>query len=1033
VALSTFSPVFVPLHVKSRYSIGIGTGSIPALVQHAGRSGCEQLGLTDVENVYGHVQFHAACRAAGLKPISGVELRTGFHPHRSLGARAGRLVLLAADARGYAALCRIVTQRRNQPHSGAAPLQTIETLGSLGSDGAFWLSDDPLLLARLVRVWGPTAVRALLVRPQPTTPEPELVATAQRLGVALVADVDATLLDANDAALQRLACAAHLGRDIEAARATLGADAARPLPTCDAIEALFADRPDAVRESRAVAEACTLDLLALPNLRDVAGERQRELDHRCRARLAARLPPGSDARYVERLDSELRAIERLGLTDLYASVAALIEAAAARNIPLAARGSAVSSLAGHLLGFSPIDPLAHGLYFERFASAARRSPPDIDLDVASRRRDELIEGLIAARGATHTARLCALAAYRRRSAHRAGLRALGAPRDAIERWLTRFPPDELADAVPGPSPSRLPEPWRRSAELIEGLVGLPRHLAIHPGGVVLADRPLAERVPLERVRSGASVTQYDATSWSRLGCINVDLLGSHVLDELSDTLAEVRRRSDVPAWAHTTSAIPLDDAATLAAIDRADTIGCFQLESPAQRAVLARLPVRRLDDVAHALAIVRPGPASGDAKELFIARARGELDSPELDPLLAERLRGTHGVLLYEEDILFVLSQLAGLPLDAAEAARASLLAHADDEAWLERARRRFLQRTGARGIAPSRAERAWGDVLRFLRYSFNQAHTASQALLGYQAAFLKVHATLELGRALLDHHGGLYPRRVIAAELARRGVLLLPPSVVRSEPGCSIERSNDVSALRVGLGLIARLRAATRQRILAARHRQVLASAADLLEQVHPDPRELRALVESGAGDELLGIAASDPPSVHERVLERLLRGDVAGLSEAIVRAREGGPQGPPELVERYRRLRRVQRELEHLGMHISDHPARILRAEARRQGCIESHRLREHAGERVAFAGIIAATRRVPLASAGVTQFITLEDEHGLVEARLSPAAYERLHLGITTPGPYLIAARVCEQQGAVHLAVESLMPFHLRPNPL
>jgi DNA polymerase III alpha subunit len=1023
--------LFVPLHVKSQHSIGLGVASIPALVQHAGRSGFAQLGLTDVENVYAHVQFHAACRAAGLKPISGVELRPGYHPRRSLGQRAGRLVLLAAGARGYASLCRIVTQRRNQPRSAAAPLETLATIDG-GTDGAFWLSDDVQALAELVRAYGPSGVRALLVRPHPTTPEPELVATAQRLGVALVADVDATLIEPKDAALQRLACAAHFGSDSEAAAAWLGADAARALPPLEAIEALFADRPEALRESRAVADACTLDLLALPSVRgDATRELQADIARRCRERLAAQAN-GLEERYAERLERELSVIEQLGLADLYSSVAVLIEAAAARGIPIAARGSAVSSLAGHLLGFSPIDPVAHGLYFERFVSAARRTPPDIDLDVASRRRDELIEWLIEARGAEHTARVCSLTAYRRRSAHRAALRALGAPRDTIARWLARFPPDELADAVALPSPRGLPERWRRCLPWIDGLVGLPRHLAIHPGGVVLSAAPLAERVPLERVTAGVRVTQYDAASLAGLGCVKVDLLGSHVLDELGDTLAEVRCRSEVPAWARAGHAIPLDDPATIERIDRAQTIGCFQLESPAQRAVLARLPVRSIDDVAHALAIVRPGPAAGDAKQLFIARARGELAEPELDPLLAERLRATHGVLLYEEDILFVLSQLAGIPLETAEALRARLLERADDEPWISRARRRFLERTSARGIGVHGAERAWSDVLRFLRYSFNRAHSVSQALLGYQVAFLKTHAPLELGRALLDHHGGLYPRRVIAAELARQGVVLLPPSLARSELGCSIERRREGAALRVGLTLIARLRAATRQRILAARAANALASWADLLDRVQPDARERRALIESGAADELFGLHADDFPWVHDVVRERLEHGDRSGLDAAIAGARERRPQEPPELVDRYRRLCRVQRELEHLGMHVSDHPLHILRGDAQRQGCIPSHRLREHAGELVTFAGIIAATRRVPIASSSVTQFITLEDEHGLVEARLSPPAYERWHAGITTPGPYLVEARVHEQQGAVYLALESLFPFHQRPQP-
>jgi error-prone DNA polymerase len=1024
VALSAF----IPLHVKSHHSLGLGTAAIPALVQHAGRAGFTHLGLTDLENLSGQVQFHVACRAAGLRPVTGVELRPHFQARRSLGGPEQRLVLLAADARGYAALCRIVTRRRHASTPAAPPLESLTDL----SDGAFLLTDDASLLAELVRRYGPAQVRALVVRPRPGTPEPELLAAARRLGVATLASLNTTVLDASDAALQQLACAVHLECALKDAARALAEDAGRPLLAPAAMATLFGDLPEAVRESRVLAESCTLDLLALREpARSDAAEQQRELEQRCRQQLSAhgRGDPARHRRYGDRLTTELRTIEQLGLAELFTSVAALIDVARQRGIPIAARGSAVSSLIGHLLGFSAIDPVAHGLYFERFVSRARRSPPDIDLDVASQRRDELIQWFIEFRGAGSSARLSSLSRFRLRSAHRAGLKALAAPPAEIERFLRRFPPDELAEATlpPALAPT-LPDPWRQSLPLIAGLVDQPRQLVLHPGGVVLCDAPLAQRVPLERSASGASITQYDAESLARLGSKKLDLLGSHSLDEIDECLAALRRREPSPAWALGPSAIPLDDAATFATIDRAETIGCFQLESPAQRAVLARLPIRDLGDVSHALAIVRPGPASGHAKELFLARARGEASMPELDPLLRPRLQATRGLLLYEEDILFVLAQLGGLPLETAEALRVSLSERADDAHWLERVRRRFLARTGARGVAPSVAAAAWADVLRFVRYSFNQAHATSQALLAYQLAFLKTHAPLELGCAVLNHHGGLYPRRVIGAELARRGLALLAPCLQRSELACSIERAAAGGAIRIGLGLLGGVRAATQQRILALRERQP-ANARGFLDSLRLQPRELRALIWTGACDALLGLRASDYPWVHEALLAALERRATGSLDTVLAAARRRLPRAPSALVERYRALSRIQKELEYLELHVTDHPLRILRGEAELQGCIPSHQLLEHVAERVKFAGIVAAARRVPLASAAVTQFLSLEDEHGLVEARLSPAAYARLHRGIATPGPFLVTAWVREQQGVCYLDIEALLPFHER----
>jgi DNA polymerase III alpha subunit len=1023
-------PAFIPLHVKSHYSLGLGTAAIAELVQHAGRAGFTHLGLTDLETLSGQVQFHAACRAAGLTPITGVELRAQFRAGRALGQRQARLVLLAADARGYAALCRIVTRRRHSSGASGTPLQSLEPV----PDGAFLLSDDALLLTELVHLHGPAQVRALVVRPRPSRPEQELIAAARHLGIATLASLDTTVLDASDAALQQLACAVHLECGLTDAALALGEDAGRPLLPAAASDARFADLPEALRESRALAERCTLDLLALrePPRSDAAAH-QRELQQRCDEQLRALTggDPPRQQRYGERLRAELRIIEQLGLAEFFTSVAALIEVARQRRIPVAARGSAVSSLTGHLLGFSPVDPVAHGLYFERFVSRARRSPPDIDLDVASRRRDELIQWFIEFRGPDSSARLSSLNTFRPRSAHRAGLKALGAPAEEIERFLRRFPPEELAELTPSPvSRHWLPEPWRQSLPLIAGLVGQPRQLALHPGGVALCDTPLAERVPLERSASGASITQYDAASLARLGTKKLDLLGSHSLDELEDTLAELRRGEPTPAWALGPSAIPLDDVATFATIDRADTLGCFQLESPAVRAVLARLPIRSLDDVTHALAIVRPGPASGHAKELFLARARGEASQPEIDPLLRPRLQATHGLLLYEEDILFVLSQLTGLPLETAEALRVALSERADDVLWLEQVRRRFLARTTARDVTPRVAEAAWADVLRFVRYSFSQAHATSQALHAYQLAFLKTHAPLELACALLNHHGGLYPRRVIGAELTRRGVSLLPPSLEHSELACSISRGPNGHAVRIGLGLLKGLRVLTRQRILAVRGQRGPTDPIELLHGLRLQTRELRALVWTGACDALLGLCPSDYPWVHGALLERLERRDLDSLDSLLAAARQRLPREPPALVERYRALSRVQRELEYLGLHLSDHPLRILRSEAELQGCIPSHQLQQHAGAWVKFAGIIAATRRVPLASAAVTQFLSLEDEHGLVEARLSPAAYARLHTILTTPGPFLVTARVREQQGALYLEVEDFLAFHERP---
>ncbi|HEU4580640.1 MAG TPA: hypothetical protein VFS67_20425 [Polyangiaceae bacterium] len=700
----------------------------------------------------------------------------------------------------------------------------------------------------------------------------------------------------------------------------------------------------------------------------------------------------------------------------------LSEAESVQLIPLAARGSAVSSLVGHLLGFSPVDPLEQGLYFERFASEARRRPPDIDLDVASRGREQLVTWLLEHHCAGGALRLSALHGFGVRSALREALKAFGSSPRQIEECLRSLPPRELEAPL---GALRWPDGVRAAQPLLERLIGKPRQLALHPGGVVLGAPEQLELIPLEARSSGLLVSQYDAPSISALGLCKVDLLGNRCLDEMADTL---RARAPAEPWSRGDGRdIPMADAATLSRVDAAQTIGCHQLESPAMRAVLASLPIRGLRDICHALAIVRPGPASGSAKEAFLARARGEAPPARVPSELVSRLAATHGMLLYEEDITCVLSTLAGVSLAAAEALRVRLVERSDDSAWLARVGQRFQSRALERGFELADVQALWADVLRLGRYSFSRAHSCSQALLAYRATFLSCHAPVEFGCASLNHHGGSYPRRVIASDLARRGIELRLPSVLRGLAGCEPE---PVRAIRIGLGLVKGLRSGTRQLLRAWQQaRSEPPSLEDLLARVAFQRRELEALLWSGALDEIAGLRPADYPWLHRALWGALARGEPSLLGAVLAEARLRIPAQSPQLLARYSGLCRLQGELRYLEMHVSDHPMRLLRGEADQLSCVVSESLGRHVDQVVSFGGIVAATRNVGLAEGEAMQFITLEDEHGVVEARLSPAAWRSFHPRLATPGPYLLRGRVRRHQGALFLQILELAPFHER----
>ncbi|MBZ5712289.1 PHP domain-containing protein [Nannocystis pusilla] len=965
------------LHVKSEYSLGQGTATPSELVRRASDYGYSALALTDVETLAGQVEFHHAAGAAGIRAITGVELRDGFGPGELGGAR-GRLVLLARDLAGYASLCRIVTRRR-----AGAPRNNLDDCLAESPAGLFYLADDTSALSELQRAGVDAADLRRLRPPDDRSP----VSTFRA-----VADFEVAMLDRHDRELQRLLVAIRQQRPL-ADIAPAGAGG-RSMPDPRTLRASFADDPAALDESSHLAEACALDLTAvraaLPTWPGPHGESPEQHMHAlARARLQAGRAAGRwrDAAYDARLAEELAVVGELGFFGYFAIVCEITDEARRRGIEVAARGSAASSLLAHVLGITPIDPLAHGLHFQRFLHAGRRELPDIDLDLPSNRRDALIEWVLARFGADRAARVSTMQRLARRSAARELARALGVP---------------LGDDVDDDDrlPAALQSPAHR--DLLARLIGKPHHLSVHPGGVVVAEPHLLAHAPLERVPSGMVVTQYDMRSLARLGLVKIDLLGNRALSALADA-----RR-----FAGDDGLAPADDPRTLQLVRAVDTLGCFQIESPPVRATLSKLPIDGVDDVMAALAVVRPGPASGGARVTYIRRARGEEPALAQDPRLQSVLRASRGMMIYDEDVTASIAAMTGWSLEQADAARATLAAA--EPAALAPLQRRFLAAAGPDALA------VWDTAVRFAAYSFNKAHAAGYAHLAWQVAAMKAHHPAAFACGVLDHYGGHYPLRTIAADLSRHGVRLLAPTVAHA----NVHTTLAPEGVRVGLGHVKHLTRAAMQQIVHARPFSDLAA---LLRAVPLGARELRALVLCGACDDLAPLSADAYPIAHEELLARLERDrDPAALVDFVARA----PAGPA--ADLYRRLVRVRNELTFLHMHLSDHPLRILRDEARRAGCITAREVPGRAGRQVRVAGLIAASRRHRDARGRTMQFVTLEDETGLVEAVVAADVYAALGDPIRNPGPVMLTGRAVVDRGHAHVDVSQVLPFHRRPRP-
>jgi DNA-directed DNA polymerase III PolC len=993
--------MFAPLHTKSDYSPGYGTASVEDLLSRARGYGYSAIGLTDVENLYGQVRFHKAARAYGIKPITGVELRSGYGPGE-LGHKQGRLILLGRDRAGYESLCRIITRRRRySPSVDDSPLSCLEAQPR----SLFYLSDDPLVLNELLRAGVASSdIRFLLVRPG---------GAAAPAGIPVVADTDVVMAEPADWNLHVLQVA--IRKKQKTFEVTEAESPDRSLADPATLRRLYHDVPEALAESMRVAEACNFDLTDLqpPSpLENIGGETADDrLDRLSRQRFQAGRQANrwQDPIYERRLETELATLRRLQFSSYFLIAAEVIDQARREGIAIAGRGSAASSLVAHVLGITDVDPIKHGLLFERFIHSERRDFPDIDLDLPSDRRDELIDWVFQRFGPEKVAMVSAHQTYGRRAAFRAGLKALGMSADAVAQFCERIPEDDLEPISPLPI-HVLPDQVRASAPLINRLIGKLQHISVHPGGFVLAQPRIDQYAPLERAPKGVVITQYDLRSLKEIGLVKIDLLGNRALSAIQETLRVIGRPIDMPDR----------DLETLTTLREGKTIGCFQIETPAMRSVLKKLPVRGLTDLIAALAIVRPGPASGAAKVAYIRRANGDEPPQPPHPRLAERLRETYGMMLFEEDLMSAIAAMTHWPLEKADELRTAILSAQDAPATLAKLEGLFCEASVKTGVTAGEAAAVWKILERFAAYSFNKAHAASYAHIAWQTAYLKTHFPAPFACAVLNHYGGHYPLRTMAADFARQGVRLLPPHVNFSQAPCVVD-GDDV---RIGLSAIKYL--STKSRTLILERRPYL-DLSDLLEKVPLQRRELEALVLSGACDDLWPLAIDAYPIAHEDLLALFKKQSHPRMLEGFALRRPYGARK-----DTYCALVRIRNELHYLNMHPSHHPMQVLRSEAEREGCISTAELPARVGQIVRIAALVASTRRLVTGGGQVMQFVTFEDESGLVEAVLFPTIYRTLDDPVKNPGPYLIAGRVAEDHGDIHLIVSDVMPFHRRSRP-
>ena len=761
----------------------------------------------------------------------------------------------------------------------------------------------------------------------------------------------------------------------------------------------------------------------LPETADSAERQQQELRARCeralldgRYRSAAERPRGTSRRSAaraarERLEHELTIIAQTGMASYFLTVADVADRIRAHDIRCAIRGSGAGSFVNHLLGISAIDPLEHDLLMERFLSPVRSTLPDIDLDVESARRLEAYEIIFGAYGGERTACVCMMETYRARSAIRDVAAAMSLPPDEIGAIAKAFPHIRASNItaalaeLPELRRSRLAAPQLAAIfQLAEQLDGLPRHVAMHPCGVLLSDKTLLDRTAVQRSAEGFQLSQLDKDDAEIAGVIKLDVLGVRMQSAMACTLTEISRTTGEEI---DLDAIPRDDENTYAMIQRSRTIGCFQIESPGQRELVKKLAPRDIADLIVDISLFRPGPVNSDMISPFL-RVRHGLAEPRFPhSKLRAALKETGGVVVFHEQVLRIIDVMTGCGLPDADLVRRHLSAEDGPrrtEPW-------FRAQALARGFDPVTIERVWEVVAAFGGFGFCKAHAAAFAIPVYQSAWLKRHYPAAFYAGVLTHDPGMYPKRVIIQDARLAGVEVLGIDVNSSAGEWRVRNPDGV---RVSLREVKGISDAEVARIVSG---QPYASLRDFWERARVSRPVAERLVLAGAFDSLYDAPpASRPPwdlsAGEPSARERPTRRDL--LARVGVLARQGSPARgaaafdlfadaetadgmagivPAGQLRDLEPAERVAAELEILGFDVSRHVIDFYADLLAGLGVVRSAQLdNRRDGETVLVAGVKVATQTPAVRSGQRIIFASLDDAAGLVDLAFFESVQDR-----------------------------------------
>jgi len=1062
--------MFTHLHVHTEYSLLDGMCRIPQLVLRAKELGMDSLAITDHGVMYGVIQFYLAARAAGLKPIIGCEVYVASHSRFDRDAKNAEkyhLVLLAKDETGYRNLLQLTTRAHLEGfyyrprmdrellaeyHQGLIALSSciagevphLVLAGRLdeAKQAALWYKEtfgDFYLELQRHPIPGQEQV------PEQEQVNQALISMSSELDIPLVVTNDAHYLNREDAAPHDLLLCIGTNSSIYDEKRIQLPGGSFYLKSPQEMADLFSDIPQALENTAHIADMCNLELefgrLYLPEIELPAGKSADEfLADLCRQGLQEYYPE-STPEIAERLDYELEVIKKTEFANYFLVVWDIVSFVRKHNILFGVRGSAAASIVLRCLGITQVDPIAHKLVFERFLNLERKEMPDIDLDFQDDRRDEVINYLSQRYGQDHVAQIITFGTLGARAALRDVGRALGMAYSDVDR---------VAKLVPFAPGMTLTRALAENAELkdiyeqddiIRKLVdsamrveGIARHASTHAAGIVISQEPLSKYVPLQRASKsngeGTVMTQFPMEDIAQIGLLKMDILGLINLTTLSHAREIIHQSRGIDIDLHR---IPLDDAKTFALLSSGETAGVFQLEGAGMRRYIKELKPTTFSDIAAMVALYRPGPM--EHIPTFIKAKHGLEPVHYPHPALASILEETYGVIVYQDQVLFIVRAFAGYSLGQADIFRKAMGKKIPEV--MKKERRNFIAGAKKKEFSAEVAGEVFALIEPFAGYAFNKAHSVSYALIAYQTAYLKANYPVEYMTAFLITNADQSDKVANAvAECRRLGITVLPPDINRSQVSFSIEKDgNGTQAIRFGLTAIKNVGSGAIEPIIAERGKGgEFKSIEDLCHRCDLQGFNRRVM------ESLVKVGAFDSLGSRGSLLQNVNR--ILSLAQREQRLRETGqttmfnlwgeetPTPTPNLNlenDDVPLKEKLSWEKELMGIYLSEHPFNSVASKMASEhttlcGQIDA----EQVGQTVTVAGMVASVHylltrdRKPFASA------VLEDLDGSVEVMVWPKVYANTRDLWQEGNILLIQGKVRLRDDRVQLSCDSVRSY-------